>query len=346
MAAAPGLSELYLACRNGDMPTVKRLLPLTTIKTLNRLEPNGSTCLHAASFHGHKDIVRLLLAHGACRTVVNRFGCTPLDEAKTEEIAELFPRSAVAAKKRFTEVPTQQLDWQFSKATAETYSRAFEWGCVKDRGVAKTVKKIRKAGVLEPVNEDERPDAEIVRKYFDLALEENNPIHLLKAYTVESGFYRNLNEYMAEGKPEKVFEKLKKKWSGYYVGLILCNAAFNPYRYSGETYRGMEVTQEDFARYQVGKALTYKSFQSTSKSWKIAKGFACPSEPRPGRMPLIIIFNIIDRRSALSIENISEYQHEEEVLIVPGTFFIVEDIDQNEVPWEIRLNQIEWKNAF
>ena len=55
---------------------------------------------------------------------------------------------------------------------------------------------------------------------------------------------------MAEGKPEKVFEKLKKKWSGYYVGLILCNAAFNPYRYSGETYRGMEVTQEDFARYK------------------------------------------------------------------------------------------------
>ena len=46
---------------------------------------------------------------------------------------------------------------------------------------------------------------------------------------------------------------------------------------------------------------------------------------------MILIFTITDPRSALSIEDISEYQSEEEVLIVPGTLFIVEHIDESEV---------------
>lgn len=344
--AASMVSELYLACRNGDMTTVQRLLPQTPLKILNRLEPNGSTCLHAASYHGHKDIVRLLLQHGASRNVVNRYGCTPVDEAKTEEVADLFPRSAVAAKKRFAASPAQQLEWQFAQGTAEAFSRAFHWGCIKDRGIEKTVKKIRKARILDDVPNDEDQEAEIVKEYFQLALDERNPIYLLKAYTVESKFYKTLNSYMVEGSHTKVFEKIRRKWSGYYTGLIVRNPAFDRYRFAGETYRGMEITPEDFAQYRVGVALANKAFQSTSKSWKIAKGFACPSEPRPGRLAVVIIFGITDRRSALSIEEISEYQNEEEVLIVPGTLFIVQDVDRNEHPYEIRLQQIPWNDEF
>lgn len=348
MATAPSASELYLACRSGDIATVERLLPSIPIDVLNRLETNGSTCLHAAAYHGHKDIVRMLLAQGACRRVTNRYGCTALDEAKTQDIADLFPRSNEAAKKRFSDSPAQQPEWQFEDNYAENYSRAIHWNCIKDRGIKKTNKKLHKAHLFrgDGYDDEDRKSIAIVENYFKQAQEMNDPICFLKAYTVESPFYKQLNHEMATGGRRAVFKKLRKKWTGYYTGIILKNPAFEPYRYSGQTFRGMQITEADFAQYKPNIVLANKSFQSTSKSWKIAKSFACPSKPMPGRLSVVCIFTILDRRSALSIETISEYQKEEEVLIVPGTLFIVTNINQEQIPYEIDLLQLEWKNEF
>ncbi|CAF0843716.1 unnamed protein product [Adineta steineri] len=341
--AASNVSELYLACRNGDIESVERQLRNTPLESLSRLEPNGSTCLHAASYYGHKEIVRRLLERGAYRRVINRYGCTPLDEAKTKEIAELFPRSTEAAKERFSDNPIQQPEWQFENDHAEAFARATHWGCIKDRGIKKTVKKIRAANVL--VNNGE-PSYQIVQNYFDEAVKTGNPIFLLRAYTTESQFYKRLNREMATGNRREVYEKLCGKWTGHYTGIIVRNPVFEPYRFSGQTYRGMTITPSDYAQYKIGIALTNKSFQSTSKSWKIAKGFAYPSNPRPGTFPVILIFTITDRRSALSIDQLSDYQNEEEVLIVPGTLFIVTNINQDEIPYEIEVRQLEWTDEF
>lgn len=339
--ATPAVSDLYLACRNGDQQTVERLLPTTPLRVLNSLEPNGSTCLHAASYHGHADIVRILLAHGACRRIINRFGCTPLDEAKTQAIADLFPRSTEAAKKRFTGNPADEPDWQFTNDWAESYARAVHWGCLKDRGIKKTIAKINKSRVLD---DRTNPALQFVRDCFQSALQSKDPLPLLKAYTAESPFYRELNRHMATGNDREVFKKLCGKWTGYYTGLIVRNRAFERFRFTGQTFRGMRVTPGDYARYRPGIALTCKSFQSTSESWKIAKGFACPSQPKPGTVPLILVFTIRDPRSALRIEEISEFQHEEEVLIVPGTLFIVTHVDEDAVPPEAHLQQLEYTN--
>jgi hypothetical protein len=42
-------SEFYWTCRNGDVKRVRQLLDCIPYDRLNRLEPNGSTPLHAAS---------------------------------------------------------------------------------------------------------------------------------------------------------------------------------------------------------------------------------------------------------------------------------------------------------
>jgi hypothetical protein len=341
--AAANVSELYMACRNGDIVTVKRLLSNTPLEVINRIEPNGKTCLHAASAHDRKEIVRLLLQKGATRRVTDRHGRTPLDEARTDEIRGLFRRSQGAATTRYSSNPIQQPEWQFEDTNAESYSRAIHWGSLKDRGLKKTVKELQKSPVLV---EDGDVATEVVRNLFRDALATNNPVLLLKAYTVESQFYKRLNREMATGNRREVYKKLCKKWTGYYTGIIARNPAFQRLRYAGETYRGMEITQSDFAQYKPGVALANKSFQSTSKSWKIAKGFACPSSPTPGKLPVVLIFTIIDQRSALSIEDISEFQHEEEVLIIPGTLFIVTEVYQDVVPYEIELRQLEWTNEF
>ncbi|CAF0881970.1 unnamed protein product [Rotaria sp. Silwood1] len=341
--AASNFSDLYLACCNGDVAVVERLLPVTSSKDLNRVERDGYTCLHAASARGYKNIVRLLLAHGAYRRVQDRHGRSPLELARTGEVARLFARSAEASQQRYSASPAQQPEWQFEDDRAESFSRAIHWGCIKDRGIKETVKKIQKAQVIE--NDGEK-STEIVQNHFKDALEQKNPIYLLKAYTTESQFYRRLNREMATGNSRQVFEKLCRKWTGYYTGIIARNPAFERFRFSGQTYRGMEITRDDYAQYKIGTALSNKSFQSTSKSWKIAKGFAYPAEPKPGRLPVILIFTITDRRSALSIEDISDYQGEDEVLVLPGTLFIVSNINEDQIPYEVELEQLEWKNEF
>ena len=60
---------------------------------LNRLESNGSTGLHAATFFGHVEVVRLLLQkRGVMRHRKNHHGLTAYEEAANDEIRQLFHR--------------------------------------------------------------------------------------------------------------------------------------------------------------------------------------------------------------------------------------------------------------
>ncbi|CAF3403490.1 unnamed protein product [Rotaria sp. Silwood1] len=84
-------SDFYMACRQGDLMKVNRLLKTMSTRDVNRIEEsNGSTALHAASFFGHANIVKLLLEIGANINTRNGHGLTPEQEATTEEIKDLF----------------------------------------------------------------------------------------------------------------------------------------------------------------------------------------------------------------------------------------------------------------
>ncbi len=89
------MSEFYLACRHGDIKFVKDHLK-------NLLEINGdlnyfetsvkSTPLHTASYHGHKEIVQLLLEHDCDRSLMNGHGITAYEVAANDEIRQLYKR--------------------------------------------------------------------------------------------------------------------------------------------------------------------------------------------------------------------------------------------------------------
>jgi ankyrin repeat protein len=83
-------SNFYLACRNNKIEEVKQLLKTIKPNEIDKIEPNGSTALHAACYHGHHQIVKLLLEAGADRAIPNKYKCLPFDEAKNEEIKKLF----------------------------------------------------------------------------------------------------------------------------------------------------------------------------------------------------------------------------------------------------------------
>jgi ankyrin repeat protein len=54
-------SDLYWACRGGDLDVVKDIISTIPFSDVNHLETNGSTALHATSFFGHVKVVRYLL---------------------------------------------------------------------------------------------------------------------------------------------------------------------------------------------------------------------------------------------------------------------------------------------
>ena len=62
------------------------------------MQPNGSTALHAATYFGHVEIVKLLLDQGCCRTTLNRYGKRAYEEARTIEMKELFCRPDSASR--------------------------------------------------------------------------------------------------------------------------------------------------------------------------------------------------------------------------------------------------------
>ena len=86
------VSEFYLACRNGDLATVRQLLPKMSNEQKNCIEPNGSTALHAATYFGHHAIVKLLLENGCVTWVRNSYKNTPYNEAQDHEMRQLFDR--------------------------------------------------------------------------------------------------------------------------------------------------------------------------------------------------------------------------------------------------------------
>ena len=84
-------NDFYRACQTGDLEFARKLIASNAYVDINRLEPNGSTALHAASHVGHPDIVRLLLhQYGVMRHRRNQHGLTAYEESANDEIRQLW----------------------------------------------------------------------------------------------------------------------------------------------------------------------------------------------------------------------------------------------------------------
>ncbi len=57
---------------------------------VNAVDQDGRTVLHLAALRGHKEVVGVLLAKGASKTVRDRDWKTPYDSADNPDIKELL----------------------------------------------------------------------------------------------------------------------------------------------------------------------------------------------------------------------------------------------------------------
>lgn len=306
---------------------------------MNRMELNGSTALHVASYQGHEKIVELLLEKGASSSTKNKFNNTPLDEAKTEKIKEMIHRSM--NNSRFVSdslewiIPTNDADFQ-----AHQYMEKLKkYG--KDPNFHEFIVYIKEYYIDKDLRHVERIDK--IEKLFSEAIRTKDPVYLIRAYTAETGFYSTLNVQLAKLRMEDLTNE-NNLGRAYYIGIIAFHPNFEMFSYTGLVYRGMVITREDLQQYKTGTRILTKTFSSTSKEVHVALRFLKRNHDIGDRLTTICTYQIRNERSALDIEHISLFPNEKEVLILPYSAFKIIDIqiDKEKSPnVEIKLKECE-----
>ncbi|CAF0900908.1 unnamed protein product [Didymodactylos carnosus] len=208
-------------------------------------ESNSSTALHAASYYGNYEIVRLLLSRGVIRSILNKYQCTPYDEAANDGIIELFHRPA-GGQYCFGGNETARI--QCMKVDPKILARA------------STKRSDLKAAWF---NMKDIEGWERIEFWYQKAKEENNPIYLVQAYTAGTGYYFRLNTHLASEHFADDLKKTNTKSNGYksrhwILNIVMSHPLLDDYNFKGKTYRGMQISDEGLEQYAVG---SYRIFR-------------------------------------------------------------------------------------
>jgi hypothetical protein len=340
MAKSSTTSQFYYACRNGEIDAVREQISKMSLEEIDQIQANGSTALHAATYYGHTEIVQLLLERGASRSIQNKHKCLPFDEAGNEETKKLFTRRSTT---RFSDDGTGHIDWMKCDSAAEELARdyrfrhtGFGW---KKEHIQRRLKFIK--------DEMSHTDVERIGKFIDDALEKQDPNYLLKAYTYESDFYKKLNTDLATTH----FQQGTNFGITYFIDFFYNNPSFERLSFKGDVYRGMTITQDDLKQYGVGGKVMSKAFMSTTKERSVAKGFAYRNasnrktdDGKRIKLAALCAYKIINDRTGLDIERLSEYTDEKEVLVGPYTAFVIKAIRQIKSDY-VEIDLVECEKA-
>ncbi|CAF2820337.1 unnamed protein product [Rotaria sp. Silwood2] len=322
-------SDLYWACRNGDIDTVQKIIASNTYIDINCLEPNGSTALHAASFFGHTDIVRLLLHQcGVIRHRRNRHGLTAYDEAATDEIRQLFRRSSNS--QRFCSDTTTDAEHLFTLTADEQTEddddndkAPNDWVDGENdeekihfqRYVCHIAKTMASSSTLRPLfrriirdkddfNQiyNESTAAEALQRLID---EHITPSHseYQKACELVSKYVKtkNVEHLLRLYSLETPFYKNLGMGQGNHcllIPLLFKLDGLIKRAYQGRSFRGLNMTRQDLRAYQwalkhKGSILITDSFCSTSVDQDVACRFIDTSSP--DTIPVLMVFNFSEK---------------------------------------------------
>ena len=332
-------SPFYNACQNNDSSLVKYYLEIISIEQINQIEPNGSTALHVASFHGHEEIVQFLLEKGACCSKRKKYNCTPLDEANTDRIKQMIRRRM--NKTRFV---TQSIAWMIDPDNVHfqthQYFEMLEL-LVRSSKLDQLIDFIKQNDLETDLKDID--DLHTIKEYFDMAINENNPVYLLNAYTAETGFYSTLNLHITQLHPENLTDKdiLRR---AFYLVIIARHPNLETLSYTGITYRSMMIPYNDLERFKIGIRILTKTFSSTSKQLNVLLKSLHNHADVSDRISALCQYEIFNQRTALDIQHISLFEDKQEVLILPYSIFNIVDIkfDKDYSPEvEIRLRECE-----
>ncbi|CAF1085613.1 unnamed protein product [Adineta ricciae] len=335
MGADASISKFYLACSEGDVDAVKRLLLTMKLKDINRIESNGSTALHAAASHGHLELVQLLLQHGCSTITVNRNGKTAAQECSDEQIRQLIESS------RATSVNSDQLN---EDAPNSKWYRLYENVSNENKSsVATKILKMRlrtyltqqfkingpsraehlKQSILQYIPST-HPSYAHVSRLLNRYITDGDPSGLLTVYTLETPFYRYASEIEV-----------------YAMELLVGLMTFKNRFYIGTVYRGIKILASELVFYKWACDhptcfIELRSISSSTKNRLVSDFFARYDSTENNMVGVLMIIHFTEQchtaidltRISSSTPSLSEFDMEEEVVILPGTFFEVVSIEQ------------------
>lgn len=328
-----GVSLWYSKCREGNIASLLVLLPFLTYDQLNRIEENGSTCLHVACYRNHRDIVIILLICGCDRDIKNRFGLTPLEETTSDEIRNLFSYDQETLQKMSSILYSDLRDDVFTPynkfiighvSIDHVYDAKEMMKAYRTTGITKLYMMqditLKSYGKLQRIVNDCIPQD---HEYYSTAidcLKTQDPFGLIKLYTLETDFYTRLQENNAE-----------------FTAIIFINLAkFRSRAFQGRTYRGIKMAHFDvnawkWATKKPEHIIEIQTFMSTSESEKIARTFA--TSHSENKVSVLFTFDfpqicdtaikLTENKSDKNSINLTQFPNEQEVLVTPYTLFKV-----------------------
>ncbi|CAF1212245.1 unnamed protein product [Didymodactylos carnosus] len=343
-------SDLYKACKNNKINRVRKILQTASISTINRIEENGATALHVATYHGHNEIVKLLLDSGASTSIRHKIRkLTAYEEAKTQETQDLFKRRN--DRSRFIgNLTSDVIEWTLifrepGKRRARFFQQLIKLLLDKsiNRGHQTSLKidqillKLENNYLDALLIPDQLPitHQKMIKWFFSSAVSEKDPTYILRAYTSATNFYKTLNKQLAINALD-YFEPTVNYATDYklvralidIVAIVTHCKQFEKYRFKGETYRGMLLTEQNLLEYTVGSEIMNKSFLSTSKTKVVAEIYSGEGQQTDSHVSTICTYVIKNDQTALDIEDISEVPDEQEVLIVPFSVFKIINVER------------------
>ena len=366
------LTPLYEACRDGNEERVRQLLPNYSPADLNRQESSngGNTCLHIAAAQGHEQIVQLLLKHGCYRSsVLNAQRQSPYDVAVSRQdstrssflrqeptngssrfheqnAGECFDVVQVEdepsenkepASSKAPKTNVQSFQSEEEKAHEMQYSASSKAMCQsrlarffvnqfhRDEPLDHRTITERLNLLLASVRANQSDDSIKAEDLFQQYEKNGSAIEqLLHLYTLETEFYR----------------MLKRDSLPLAIPLFIHLPELKERHFKGRVYRGMRMTSEQLAIYQLAMQSTAtllqtRSFSSTSIDRQIAEDFASQKSSKSEQdLSVLFVFDfpqICDQainlaRISLETPCLSEYADEAEVLILPWTLFQVTQV--------------------
>lgn len=335
------LSDFYLACRDGNIEVVENLLPLMSIEQINCYEPNGSTALHAASYHGHIEIVRLLLLAGASRCLKNlRFNLTPYEEARNNDIRRLYARVNLPTQARFVG-SSLKAEWSLDTFYAAEWKTHLSSLLQPELSFKEIILFLQENYIKDYVKLTPR-ELEKIILLFRCAYDHDDAIFIVQAYTSATQFYRIVNNHL-EQYLLKCFrfendQSIIEQCVAHLASIFIHRSELKSWEFTGTVYRGLLLVQSDFELYTENKYLLNKTFLSTSTEREVALVYAGTGnitqmrksvDKNPLQFSALCIYKIKNPATALNISSISEIPCEREVLIMPLCAFHVQSVVKN-----------------
>ncbi|CAF0737468.1 unnamed protein product [Adineta steineri] len=158
---------------------------------------------------------------------------------------------------------------------------------------------------------------------------------LITLYTNEyAGFYQPFNQQLARSTNDA--QKSSHLCDRFILEFHTHHHELKKRAFTGIIYRGATLSITDLMVYERARfsapsgVLGLKAFTSTSTDPLVALVFATRNPPTDDKKNVLFIFEVLKVTPTIfGIEDISQYTHEHEVLVLPGNLFIVTNIQED-----------------